>query len=190
MWVPPYRHLLWSPSLSLANTHTFRAANSSVSLGEEKVWEQASGTCCTVEFPPLRTAIPSFRVDATIGPISPRIRQTWGYCIDAWCEICLLQQKVLDRSRHCKEINIGLKHKDAKIDELLLKPKHMGWVMSGHGPGPHWVVLVADGCFRLPHLAQLIRLCCWVRLHTFVHMAINSHRINQPPPHNAINSPT
>lgn len=28
-------------------------------------------TCCTVEFPPLSIAMPSFSVDATIGPISP-----------------------------------------------------------------------------------------------------------------------
>lgn len=30
-----------------------------------------SNTCCTVEFPPLRIAMPSFKVEATMGPISP-----------------------------------------------------------------------------------------------------------------------
>lgn len=28
-------------------------------------------TCCTVEFPPFKMAIPSFKVAATIGPVSP-----------------------------------------------------------------------------------------------------------------------
>lgn len=28
-------------------------------------------TCCTVEFPPFKIAIPSFNVAATIGPVSP-----------------------------------------------------------------------------------------------------------------------
>lgn len=38
-------------------------------------------TCWTVEFPPLRIAIPSFNVEATIRPISPDKRTQHKPCV-------------------------------------------------------------------------------------------------------------
>jgi len=38
-------------------------------------------TCCTVELPPFKIAIPSFKVAATIGPVSPEKIQKVAFLV-------------------------------------------------------------------------------------------------------------
>lgn len=76
-----------------------KCLNTVTSAAEQSGATEQCTTCWTVEFPPLRMAMPNFRVEATMGPISPNEKEhnigllkvsapantsTYKYCVRLW----------------------------------------------------------------------------------------------------------